>query len=78
MVFTYVLKSEYSNHWYVGVTSNARRRLAEHNAGKSVYTQKFRPWKLRMCVTFQMREKAEKFERYLKSHSGRAFMKKHF
>jgi predicted GIY-YIG superfamily endonuclease len=78
MHFVYVLESADGQHWYFGVTNDVKRRLAEHNAGKSTHTNKFKPWILRLCVTFRGHKRAEEFEDYLKSHSGRAFMKKHF
>lgn len=74
----YLLRSvSYPERIYVGVTSDLERRLAEHNQGKNVHTNKIRPWKLMTSVSFDERGKAEAFERYLKSHSGRAFAKKH-
>lgn len=78
MHFVYVLESFDGHHWYVGVTDNPERRLVEHNAGQSIHTNKYRPWKMRTYVTFIDRKRAEEFERYLKSHSGRAFTAKHF
>jgi predicted GIY-YIG superfamily endonuclease len=78
MHFVYVLESSDSQHWYFGVMNDIRRRLSEHNSGKSVHTNKFKPWRLRLCLTFKEHKHAEEFEQYLKSHSGRAFMKKHF
>jgi predicted GIY-YIG superfamily endonuclease len=77
MHFTYVLESADKQHWYFGVANDVKRRLVEHNTGKNIHTNKFKPWVLRLCVTFQERKRAEEFESYLKSHSGRAFMKKH-
>ena len=77
MHFVYVLESANQQHWYFGVTDDIERRLAEHNAGKSIHTNKFKPWSLRLYVSFRNRIQAEDFEKYLKSHSGRAFMKKH-
>ena len=41
-------------------------------------TAPFRPWKLHWYCAFGGRAKAETFERYLKSASGRAFQVKHF
>ncbi|HEY2921969.1 MAG TPA: GIY-YIG nuclease family protein [Candidatus Binatia bacterium] len=57
---------------YVGMTTNLKQRLLEHNAGKSSHTSKLRPWKLTTYIAF----KAEAFERYLKSGSGHAFANK--
>jgi predicted GIY-YIG superfamily endonuclease len=61
---------------YVGVTSDLRRRVEEHNSGKSLHTAKFKPWRLVTDVAFSDAAKAERFERYLKSGSGHAFAKK--
>ena len=75
----YVLQSEVDpERFYVGATTDPERRLEEHNSGKSVHTNKHKPWKLSVCIGFSDRAKALRFERYLKSGSGRAFAKKHF
>ena len=66
-----------AGRFYVRSTSDLRARLAEHNDGKSFHTAKFRPWTLRWYCAFTTREKAEAFEAYLKSRSGRAFQKRH-
>jgi predicted GIY-YIG superfamily endonuclease len=52
--------------------------LKEHNAGKSPYTEAFKPWKLVVAIKFSDDQKADAFERYLKSGSGHAFAKRHF
>jgi putative endonuclease len=54
-----------------------RRRLPEQNAGKSTHTAKFKPWKSIWYCAFPDKYRALDFEKYLKSHSGRAFAKKH-
>ena len=61
---------------YVGMTTDLKRRLREHDQGKSSHTTKFSPWKLITYVAFTDRAKAEAFERYLKSGSGHAFARK--
>lgn len=79
MHFVYILESEKdSQHWYVGVTDNVERRLHEHNEGNSAHSNKYKPWRIKNYIAFEGRQKAELFERYIKSHSGRAFTKKHF
>jgi predicted GIY-YIG superfamily endonuclease len=67
-----------SSQRYVGHTADLRDRLAEHNTGKCPHTSKFRPWKLKVYVAFDSLEKAQRFEKYLKSGSGRAFANRHF
>jgi predicted GIY-YIG superfamily endonuclease len=82
MHYTYILQSEKDpNHFYIGSTSDLKRRLTEHNSGKSIHTNKFLPWKIKNYIAFEEQEKAEKaekFEKYLKSGNGRIFTKKHF
>jgi predicted GIY-YIG superfamily endonuclease len=77
MHYVYMLRSEsVTDQRYVGVTSDLKQRLADHNAGKSSHTSKYPPWQLVTYVAFSDRVKAETFERYLKSGSGHAFARK--
>ncbi len=77
MWFVYLLESEaFEGQRYVGMASDVKQRLADHNAGKSAHTSKFAPWRVVTYVAFSDRQKAEAFERYLKSGSGHAFAKK--
>jgi len=61
---------------YIGVTSDLKARIADHNAGKSPHTSKFMPWRLVSYLAFSSRRQAEDFEVYLKSGSGHAFANK--
>lgn len=73
MWYVYITRSiEFPEQEYIGATEDLKRRLPEHNAGRSAHTAKFVPWKL----VFPDKLKALAFEKYLKSHSGRAFSKK--
>lgn len=77
MHYVYLLESVSAlGQRYIGVTSDLKQRLADHNARKSPHTSKYVPWKLVTYVAFSDRQKAEAFERYLKSGSGHAFAKK--
>jgi putative endonuclease len=44
--FLYILQSQKNNRYYIGSTTSVRRRLSEHNQGKSPYTRSTRPWKV--------------------------------
>jgi putative endonuclease len=44
--FVYILESLQDGTLYKGYTTDYKRRLEEHNAGKSRYTSKKVPWKL--------------------------------
>jgi predicted GIY-YIG superfamily endonuclease len=77
MWFIYIIRSTtLPAQEYIGVTADLKRRIAEHNAGKSAHTAKFTPWELIWYSAFPNKYKALEFEKYLKSHSGRAFAKK--
>lgn len=77
MRYVYLLQSEaVAGQRYVGITSDLRKRIAEHNAGRSPHTSKYAPWRLVTYVAFSDEQKAETFERYLKSGSGHAFARK--
>ena len=77
--YVYVLVSESdSARHYVGLTDDMKDRLCRHNAGEVAHTAKYRPWKLQVALAFNDRVKVSEFETYLKSHSGRAFAKRHF
>ncbi len=79
MHYVYILQSKSeSDRYYVGSSVDPARRLEEHNAGKSIHTNKHRPWRLSVSIGFADVSKSLSFERYLKSGSGRAFAKKHF
>jgi putative endonuclease len=69
---------EFPEHYYVGMTSDLMTRFAAHNRGESSHTAKFAPWRLVTYLAFVDHAKANAFERYLKTASGRAFAKKHF
>ena len=75
----YVLRNaDLIPRFYAGLTSDARRRLDDHNAGRCPHTVRYRPWQLHVVIEFPDEQRAIRFERYLKSGSGRAFAKRHF
>jgi putative endonuclease len=77
--FVYILRSVIDpDEYYVGLTSNADARLSAHNAGLSPHTARHRPWRTLVRIEFDEEEPAVKFERYLKTGSGREFARRHF
>jgi predicted GIY-YIG superfamily endonuclease len=76
--FVYVILSEATGRTYVGLTSDFEKRLAAHNDGWNVSTARHRPWRPLTVTEFQEEASAARFERYLKSGSGRAFVRTHF
>ena len=77
--FVYILRSESdpSRH-YVGVSTDPDERLHWHNEGPDGHTRVHRPWSIVVSIEFPTERAALRFERYLKSGSGRAFTKRHF
>ena len=77
--YVYLLQSiDHPERFYVGMTADLRQRLQSHNAGRCAHTSKFAPWQIKTAIAFRDKSKAVAFEKYLKSHSGRAFASKHF
>ena len=77
MTYVYLIVSESNpKQRYIGLTDDLRQRIHDHNAGRSLHTSKFCPWKLVTYLAFSERETAVAFERYLKSGSGNAFANK--
>jgi len=76
--FVYILRSKGSpDQIYIGYTSDLEQRLKDHEHPKSsAYTRQYAPWELATYVVFQDKKLAEDFEAYLKTHSGRAFLRK--
>ncbi len=76
--YVYVIDSDSSpGRYYIGFTEDIEDRLRHHNSGAVPSTKRYRPWHYRTCIAFEDRQRALDFERYLKSHSGRAFLSKH-
>ena len=54
MKYVYILQSEEDEaRFYIGATLNLKRRIDEHNAGHSIHTSKFRPWRLKTYIAFE-------------------------
>ncbi len=79
MKYVYLLQSlSHPEQRYTGLTKDVEKRLVAHNAGQSIHTSKYRPWRVVLALAFAEDNKAIAFERYLKTGSGRAFAAKHF
>jgi len=76
--FVYTIRSDTdpSRH-YTGITGDVAARLEWHNHGPSGCTVNNRPWSLVVAIEFPAEQSARRFEKYLKSGSGRAFAKRH-
>ena len=76
--YVYILKSQKDpKQFYIGYTTDIKRRMVDHaNPKASAYTRQYAPWELEAHIVFKDKELAQNFEIYLKSHSGRAFLRK--
>ncbi|MCF8214677.1 MAG: GIY-YIG nuclease family protein [Chitinophagaceae bacterium] len=75
MVIVYVIRSYKDGRFYVGMTKDLGRRIQEHESGKTKSTKGFRPWKLIFTENFPSFSEARKREKYLKSGSGKEYIK---
>ena len=59
------------------MSGNITERLKAHGRGEVKFTKPFLPVKCVFVACFSSKIKAATFEKYLKSHSGKAFRNKH-
>ena len=76
MYYVYILKCS-DNKPYTGCANNLKDRIQRHTKGQIPATKNRLPIKLITYIAFKEKYKAFNFEKYLKSGSGRAFMKRH-
>jgi putative endonuclease len=75
MYIVYVLYSEIHNKHYYGFTTNLTARFLSHNELGSDWTSKYRPWKIIFTKEFNVKIEAMAYEKWLKTGSGRNFIK---
>lgn len=78
MYYTYILRNAVTSRYYIGYTPNLKNRLEKHKSGRVFSTKSNLNYELEWYCAFKTREQALAFEKYLKSGSGIAFMKKRF
>jgi predicted GIY-YIG superfamily endonuclease len=76
-MFYYVYTLKCKNGFYTGCTSDLKERITRHQKGQVPATVKRLPAELSAYFAFKDKYVAFEFEKYLKSGSGRAFLKKH-
>ncbi len=73
--YIYVIQSQQDQRLYVGMTHDIPQRFAEHSAGYVFSTKGYRPWTLVYQESYGTRPEARKREKYLKSGSGKEWLK---
>ena len=75
MFYVYVLQSKSDAGWYIGYSTDLRRRLKQHQEGKSFATSYRGPWRLIYYEAYLEEADALGREKFLKSGGGRGFLK---
>jgi putative endonuclease len=75
MWYVYAISSQIKKYIYVGLASDLQKRVQQHNKGKEKTTRLYRPFDLKFSEVFSTRKEARKREIYLKSGSGKEFLK---
>ena len=73
----YVYGLKLKDGFYVGCTNDLNDRFNRHQKGQVQATANSLPVELKFYFAISDQYKAFEFEKYLKSGSGRAFIKKH-
>jgi putative endonuclease len=73
--YTYILKSKKDGRMYTGFTNDLRKRLLQHNNGKSTYTKGRGPFEIIYYEACLLEDKARSRELYLKSGMGKRYLK---
>jgi len=76
MFYVYVLQSLVSGQIYIGYTKNLKKRFKEHNQGLSLFTKRYKPWKLIYYEACLNEKDARRRERYLKTSQGTRLLKR--
>ena len=76
MFYTYLLESLLDKSWYIGYSTDLKKRFISHNKGENKATKNKKPWKLIYYEAYVNKLDAKKRELFLKSGSGRKFIKK--
>ncbi len=76
MGIVYILKSLVNGRYYIGSTNNLRRRLFEHNHGKTKSISFTRPYELVFKQIYSSVLEARRVERKLKNFKSRRIIEK--
>ena len=74
--YVYILRSLKNKSFYIGYSADLKKRLLEHNSGKSRATKPFIPYELIFYEAFRNVDDAKNREKYLKSGYGRKSIQK--
>ena len=70
MYYVYILISMLNDQIYIGSTNDLKKRIEEHNDGKSISTKRYKPWILHYYEAYRTEHLARMRERNLKYHGN--------
>jgi len=77
LYYVYLLEDALEKSWYIGYTTDLNQRVKDHNDGKGGETTRQKKfWKLIYFEGYRNEKDALGREKFLKSGSGRRFLKK--
>ncbi|MDH4071194.1 MAG: GIY-YIG nuclease family protein, partial [Ignavibacteria bacterium] len=76
MYFLYILRSESSDRYYVGVSGNPERRLTFHNTVERGFTSRYRAWKIVSVRGFGTKKEAIAAEQMVKRWKSRRMIER--
>ncbi len=76
MHYVYILYSDRTDRYYVGMTANIEKRMQDHNAGRSTYTKLGKPWVLVYKEEFADKVGATEREKEIKGRKSRRYIEK--
>ncbi len=75
-MYLYIIQSQSTNRYYIGVSENVENRLNQHNSGNTRSTRNKGPWKLNFAQKFANKKEAMAEERKLKKWKSRTILEK--
>ncbi len=75
MYYVYVLESITDYSWYVGYSTDLKKRLKSHNDGNNSATRPKRPWKIIFYEAYLDKGDAKRREKYLKTTKGKTTLR---
>lgn len=77
MLYVYLLENQDDKSWYIGYTSDLRKRVKDHQGGYGCRTTSLKNnWRLIYYEAYISKKDAIGREEFLKSGSGRKYAKK--
>lgn len=75
MYYVYILLSLKDKKFYIGFTSNLKRRINDHISGRNLSTKPRRPFKLIYYEAHLSKEDAQRRDKYFKTTKGKSTLK---